>query len=52
MLAALQGHAGTVQALLALGANTAATDRDGMTAAQHARRQGHGRIAELIDAAR
>ena len=52
MLAALQGHAATVQALLALGANPALTDRDGITAAQHARQQGHATVAELIDAAR
>ena len=52
MLAARHGHLATVQALLALGANSAATDRDGLTAAQHARQQGHARVAELIEAGR
>ncbi len=52
MLAALNGQAATVQKLLALGANPALADREGLNAAQHARRLGYQRIAELIDSAK
>lgn len=52
MIAALNGHTAAVQTLLALGAQTALVDGDGLTAAQHARRWGYGAIAALIDAAR
>jgi len=50
MLAAMSGQATAVQKLLALGANPALVDREGMGAAQHARRLGYMRIAELIEA--
>lgn len=50
MLAAMSGQPSTVQKLLALGANPALADREGLNAAQHARRLGHTRIADLIDA--
>ena len=52
MIAALNGHTAAVQKLLALGAQTALVDGDGLTAAQHARRWGYGAIADLIDLAR
>lgn len=51
MLAAMSGQTTTVQKLLALGANPALVDREGLGAAQHARRLGYTRIAELIEAA-
>ena len=51
MLAAMNGQTTAVQKLLALGANPALVDREGLGAAQHARRLGYTRIAELIDAA-
>ncbi len=50
MLAAANGQSATVQKLLALGANPALVDHEGLSAAQQARRLGHTRIAELIDA--
>lgn len=50
MLAAMSGQTTAVQKLLALGANPALVDREGLNAAQHARRLGHTRIADLIDA--
>lgn len=50
MLAAANGQSATVQKLLALGANPALVDHEGLSAAQQARRLGHNRIAELIDA--
>ncbi|CAN7576984.1 hypothetical protein LJR066_004077 [Acidovorax sp. LjRoot66] len=50
MLAAMGGQTTTVQKLLALGANPALVDREGLGAAQHARRLGYTRIAELIEA--
>lgn len=50
MLAAANGQAATVQKLLALGANPALVDHEGLSAAQQARRLGHTRIAELLDA--
>lgn len=52
MLAAMNGQASVVQTLLALGANPALVDSDGFSAAHHARRAGHTRIGELIDAGR
>ena len=50
MLAAASGQAETVQRIMALGANRALADQAGLTAAQQARRLGHVRIADLIDA--
>jgi hypothetical protein len=50
MLAAANGQTATVQKLLALGANPALLDHEGLNAAQQARRIGHMRIAELIEA--
>lgn len=50
MLAAMNGQPTAVQKLLALGANPALVDREGLGAAQHARRLGYTRIAELIEA--
>lgn len=50
MLAAANGQTATVQKLLALGANPALVDHEGLSAAQQARRLGHIRIAELIEA--
>lgn len=50
MLAALNGQAAAVQALLTLGAQSALVDGEGLTAAQHARRQGHSGIADLLEA--
>ena len=52
MLAAMNGQTDTVQKLLALGANPALVDHEGLNAAGHARQRGHARIADLIDAAR
>ncbi len=52
MIAALNGQLAAVQALLALGAQPALVDGDGLAAAQLARRQGHSGIAELIEARR
>ena len=51
MLAAVHGQTTTVQKLLALGANPALVDREGLNAAQQARRLGYTRIADLIGAA-
>jgi len=50
MLAAIHGQTTAVQKLLALGANRALVDREGLNAAQQARQRGHTRIADLIDA--
>ncbi len=50
MLAVIHGHTTMVQRLLALGANPALLDRDGLNALQHARRLGLDRIAGLIEA--
>ena len=50
MLAAANGQTTTVQKLLALGANPALLDHEGLNAAQQARRLGHTRTAELIEA--
>ena len=52
MLAAMNGHAATVQKLLALGADATVLDRDGLSAAQHAKQHGHARVAELLGAGR
>ena len=51
MLAATNGHTSAVQKLLALGATPGLADREGLNAAQQARRQGYTHIADLIDAA-
>ncbi len=48
ILAALNGHTDAVARLLALGANPALADHDGMTALQHAQRLGYGQIASLL----
>lgn len=50
MLAAANGQTTTVHKLLALGANPALLDHEGLNAAQQARRLGHRRTAELIEA--
>lgn len=50
MLAAMNGHTTTVAKLLALGANPALTDREGLNALQHARRLGFNQIANLLEA--
>lgn len=50
ILATIHGHAAVVQRLLALGANRALTDRDGLNALQHARRLGREQIAALLEA--
>ena len=52
MLAAMNGHTATAQRLLALRANPALVDRDGLTAAQLAAQRGHARLVELLEAAR
>nr|WP_315186135.1 ankyrin repeat domain-containing protein [uncultured Albidiferax sp.] len=51
MLATIHNHPEMVQRLLAAGANVTLVDRSGSTALAHARRLGHGRIAELIEEA-
>jgi hypothetical protein len=50
ILAAMNGHTTTVAKLLALGANPALTDREGLNALQHARRLGFNQIANLLEA--
>jgi ankyrin repeat protein len=50
MLAAIHGHAAMVGRLLVLGANPSLIDRDGLNAAQHARRSGLEGIARQIEA--
>lgn len=50
MLAVMNNHTATVQRLLALGANPALTDREGLNALQHARRLGFNAIAALLEA--
>lgn len=52
MLAAMHSQTATVQKLLALGANPALVDHEGLTAAQLARRQGHARLADQLEAIR
>jgi ankyrin repeat protein len=42
-------HQATVKALLAAGANTTLTDREGRTALQLARAHGHGALAQLLE---
>ena len=49
MLAVINGHAAVVRRLLVAGANSALTDRDGLTALQHARRLGRDDIARLLE---
>lgn len=51
MLAAANGQTATVQKLLALGANPALVDHEGLSAARRARQLGHARIADVIEAA-
>ncbi len=50
MLAVINDHTDMVRRLLAAGADPALTDRDGLTALQHARKLGLERIATLIEA--
>ena len=50
MLAVINDHTDMVRRLLAAGADRAQTDRDGLTALQHARKLGLERIAVLIEA--
>ncbi|MDP2034209.1 MAG: ankyrin repeat domain-containing protein [Polaromonas sp.] len=50
MLAVIQGHSELVRRLLALGANPALVDREGLDALAHARRLGRDDIARLIEA--
>lgn len=52
MLAAINGQTTAVQKLLALGADSTLLDRDGLSAARQARRMGHARTAEVIEAGR
>lgn len=52
MLAAMHGQTTTVRQLLALGANPALVDAEGLNAAEQARLRGHAAIAELLDGAR
>ncbi|MES2945667.1 MAG: ankyrin repeat domain-containing protein [Pseudomonadota bacterium] len=49
ILAVISGQTAVVKRLLALGANPALTDRDGLNALQHARRLGLTGIAKLIE---
>ncbi|MDO8385189.1 MAG: ankyrin repeat domain-containing protein [Polaromonas sp.] len=50
VLAVIHGHDELVRRLLALGANPALVDRDGLDALQHARRLGRDDMARLIEA--
>jgi Meckel syndrome type 1 protein len=50
MLAAIHGQGPMVRRLLALGANPSLVDRDGLNAAQHARRLGREALAREIEA--
>ncbi|MES2955028.1 MAG: ankyrin repeat domain-containing protein [Pseudomonadota bacterium] len=50
VLAVIHGHSALVQRLLALGANPALVDRDGLDALQHARRLGRDDMVRLIEA--
>lgn len=52
MLAGMHGQTATVQMLLALGANPALVDREGLNAAQLARQQGNTRLADQLEAVR
>lgn len=49
MLAVINGHAAAVRRLLLAGANPALTDREGLTALQHARRLGRDVIVRLLE---
>lgn len=49
MLAVLGGREAVVRLLVEMGATTAAVDQDGLTALQHARRQGFLSIAALLE---
>jgi ankyrin repeat protein len=51
VIAVINGHAAMVQRLLALGANPALLDRNGINALQHAQQRGRADIAALIEAA-
>lgn len=51
ILAVISGQTEAVKRLLALGANPALTDRDGLNALQYARRLGLNGIAKLIEEA-
>ena len=50
MLAVMNGQIDMIRRLLALGANPALTDREGLNALQHARRLGFNAIAALLEA--
>jgi ankyrin repeat protein len=49
-LAVIHGHSALVRRLLALGANPALVDSDGLDALQHARRLGREDMVRLIEA--
>ena len=49
MLAVINGHVAAVRRLLLAGANPALTDREGLTALQHARRLGRDDIVRLLE---
>ena len=49
MLAVINGHVAAVRRLLLAGANPALTDREGLTALQHARRLGQDDIVRLLE---
>jgi hypothetical protein len=49
-LAVIHGHGALVRRLMALGANPALVDRDGLDALQHARRAGRDDIVRIIEA--
>ncbi|RYF43218.1 MAG: ankyrin repeat domain-containing protein, partial [Comamonadaceae bacterium] len=51
VLAVIHGHSAMVQRLLALGANPALVDREGLNALQHARRLGREEIVRMLEAA-
>jgi ankyrin repeat protein len=51
MLAAARGDGALVRLLLDVGADARRTDRDGLTAASHARRASHPALADQIEAA-
>ncbi len=50
VLAVIHGHSELVRRLLALGANPALTDREGLDALQHARRLGREDMVRLLEA--
>lgn len=52
MLAVINGHEAAARQLLSLGANRALTDREGLTALDHARRLGFTGIAALLEPVR